>query len=853
MGARSPSSSVMRGAGADGERASGAAPELEVVAAHLARRARPVTAHGALPSPVARSPRGAPDVEARRALGLLIDSARRESADRGPLEEQRWRLWAARLARWSRDWDAAGRALDEMGEGAARCPDPSGGWLAAAAFEERLALALDRGERRRAFELLGERPEHDGPTGALLRWAAGDDEAAHRIGDADPGDWAARALRCDPDAPLLVELDLDRATARNELDRASVGARAVVLVALEEPGGRVVSADVAPGLADGLEPWSVRARDAHLDAAGPQRRGRPGQQAVVLARGAARPRDEAAIEASCLGGAASAARAILCVPLAGTRGLGGWLWAEFDHRLLPATQQIASLAVAAEAALARRRGGDVQAWGSPIGSALGKLARRRWALLTPGGLQRGAPASSGGAGALGGLRAREAWPASRALREGRPVRYGPVLRSRAHRLPSDRGADTLFEGSSSGAALPLRVGAVPVAAVVVESTRREDARPENVERWERGLDRTAHAVFAAALDERLRGRGGFGLDVAAPDGRAFVEWLARAGAGSGAQVFEIAGPAGAGRMAAAAALHEARAWFGACGPLTLVAPDPRELGPGCAIGRAMRPGATVVVPRVRRAPGGRARDRGAMEEGSGEEERRARPDHAAGRERGEERPRRNGRSLGSAGAGRTSPLDPLDGAGRHARDRGESRGPASSRSGHRRALATAVGPRRPRPRRPRAFRRGRGSDHRVGARRVCERTRARMARADPAARGDCPGPRGCRLDGAHLERSSERGRRRAAHGVGSVDLRRSRASGRAPGHRGGEARALVNLFARAGAGGKGRRAQRGVRRAGPSRWFFPGRKMAIVSEAPPGTATKPTSISLSTYIAQYFP
>ena len=443
-----------------------------------------------------------------------------------------------------------------MEEGAARCPAPSGGWLAAAAFEERLALALDRGERRRAFELIGECPEHDGPTGALLRWAAGDDEAAHRIGDADPGDWAGRALRGDPDAPLLVELDLDRATARHELGRASVGARAVVLVALEEPGGRVVSADVAPGLADALESWSVRTRDAHLDAAGPQRRGRPGQQAAVLARGDARPRDEAAIEASCLGGAASAARAILCVPLAGTRGLGGWLWVEFDHRLLPATQQIASLAVAAEAALARRRGGDVQAWGSPIGSALGKLARRRWALLTPGGLQRGAPASSGGAGALGGLRAREAWPASRALREGRPVRYGPVLRSRAHRLPSDRGADTLFERSSSGAALPLRVGAVPVAAVVVESTRREDARPENVERWERGLDRTAHAVFAAALDERLRGRGGFGLDVAAPDGRAFVEWLALAGAGSGAQVFEIAGPAGAGRMAAAVALHE---------------------------------------------------------------------------------------------------------------------------------------------------------------------------------------------------------------------------------------------------------------------------------------------------------
>ncbi len=595
MGARSPSSAVMRGVEPEPARALDGASGLEEVALHLARRARPRTAHGALPSPAHVSPRAVPDEKAQRALGLLIASARRGAEDTGPLAEQRWHLWTARLARWSGAWSAARRALDELEAGAARRTDPPGVWLAAAAFEERLALALDRGDRRSARELLAERPEHDGPTGALLRWAAGDDEAAHRIGDADPGDWAGRALRGEPKAPLLVELDLDGAAAAEGLERARVGARAVVLAALEERGGRIISADVAPGLAEALQPWSARARDAHLDVSGPLRRARPGAQAAVLVRGAMRPRDGIAIEASCLGGAASAARAILCVPLPGAGGIGGWLWVEFDHRLLPPPCQIASLAVAAEAALARQRGRDARAWGSSIESALGKLARRRWALLTPSGAPRGAPASSGGAGALGGLRDREAWPASRALREGTPVRYGPVLRSRAHRQPSDRGADTLFERSSSGAAIPLRVGAVPVAAVVVESTRRGDARPENVERWERGLGRAAHEVFAAALDEQLRRRGGFGVDVEAPDGRAFVEWLARAGVASGAQVFEIAGPPGAGRMTAAAALHEARVWFGARGPLTLVAPHPCMSALGRAIGRATRPGATVVV------------------------------------------------------------------------------------------------------------------------------------------------------------------------------------------------------------------------------------------------------------------
>ena len=49
-------------------------------------------------------------------------------------------------------------------------------------------------------------------------------------------------------------------------------------------------------------------------------------------------------------------------------------------------------------------------------------------------------------------------------------------------------------------------------------------------------------------------------------------------------------------MAAAAALHEARIWFGARGPLALVAPERCASALERAIGRAARPGATVVVP-----------------------------------------------------------------------------------------------------------------------------------------------------------------------------------------------------------------------------------------------------------------
>ena len=44
-----------------------------------------------------------------------------------------------------------------------------------------------------------------------------------------------------------------------------------------------------------------------------------------------------------------------------------------------------------------------------------------------------------------------------------------------------------------------------------------------------------------------------------------------------------------------------------------------------------------------------------------------------------------------------------------------------------------------------------------------------------------------------------------------------------------------------------------MRCAGPSQEFFPAGKMAIVSEAPPGTETKPMSDSLTAYNGKWIP
>ena len=318
--------------------------------------------------------------------------------------------------------------------------------------------------------------------------------------------------------------------------------------------------------------------------------------------------------------------------------------------------------------------------------------------------------------------------------QGISVRYGPVERSRAHPAHGPRHGHPL-RAFLLRRGLQLRVGAVPVAAVVVESTRREDARPENVERWERGLDRAAHEVFAAALDDRLRGRGGFGLDVDAPDGRAFVEWLARAGKRAVRRCSRSLGHPGATGMPprSGGAPRGAR-WFGARGPLALVAPGGarRRLR---ACHRSGRGPARPWSSRSRRGAG-RSSARSSNDRRSGEAGRRARPDHAAGCRRGGAADERARARQSLPGLERRRHWIPSIARAVTGAIEGPSRHDAPSRGGRRCALASATGPRRPRPRRSPAFRRvnGPGSPRR-SSRRPRESSPANGA-SGPAARGD---------------------------------------------------------------------------------------------------------------------
>lgn len=590
----------------------GLARQLEDVALHLAERARPLDAFGSHRGCSGRGwrttdARGAepcaPDAESARALRRLVDAAARSAA--GAAEALAWRLWSSRCERWAGDRGAAELSLDglELDLRAADLADAQRRSLRAELLEERLALLLDRGGVSGARELVEERPDHVGPLAALMAWGFGDDAVASAsIGDADPGRWAERVRAASPGLPVPVPCVGGAPSAPPDLARATVGARAMVLFAREETGARAIWMETAPGLSAAAASWRSGRRAFSRGEGGLLGEVKPGGPGAALVRCAERPRDGRSIDAQCMGGAGSAARAVLCLPLGSARsaagGPDGWLWVEFDHRLLPSAGRVASLVFAGQAALARRsvaRPSAAPRSARFVEQAIGKLARRAWALVPPGDGPGRAAVRSGGAHAVGALRAAPSWPARRAARDRVAVRYGAPIRSRAWRGADDLGVDRLFEASRAGAALPLCLGDVSVGAIVVESTRRDDGRPPQVERWERGVERAAHGVFAAELEERLLGAGGFGVDAAAPDGRALLQWIARVASRSGAAVVEVAGPAGSGRRTVARALHAARAWFGFSGPITHLSARGETRALTRSLERASCAGGTVVL------------------------------------------------------------------------------------------------------------------------------------------------------------------------------------------------------------------------------------------------------------------
>ena len=336
------------------------------------------------------------------------------SADRGPEESALAADDAAQLARWSSGpLLTRGRGARRAGGGrrSALLDDPSGRRRLAAAQHVRGAArprARRAAARRGAFELLGERPEH-GPGARGLRWAAGGDEAAHRIGGADPGDWADRgeavsalhswrAGGASATAPAGTRARwrsarAPRSSSRSRLRRARHRRRAPGLAAAGPKRGASRRGD-----ARGVAPTTRATRAAGCSICGadlrrcarPARRRGPPSRRLSGRRGQRRRR--------AIAGGAPCGPPMNSAPLRAA-------WVEFDHRPPDASHRLmlAGRRRRPRPAAGGRRASSCR---EPVGSARRRAAQAPAdAPLTPRWrAARCAAPRSGGAAALGGLR-----------------------------------------------------------------------------------------------------------------------------------------------------------------------------------------------------------------------------------------------------------------------------------------------------------------------------------------------------------------------------------------------------------------------------------------------------------------
>lgn len=128
-----------------------------------------------------------------------------------------------------------------------------------------------------------------------------------------------------------------------------------------------------------------------------------------------------------------------------------------------------------------------------------------------------------------------------------------------------------FHGGVQGASIPLLSGGMVIGALVVESSRRGDLSEDDISRWSAALNQSVGRLELALIhgrDSGQRGGGGFALDGAAPDAKA---WLARIRTLSRAHSdVLILGEPGSGRRTVARAIHHAGSFLSRPGPLVTV-------------------------------------------------------------------------------------------------------------------------------------------------------------------------------------------------------------------------------------------------------------------------------------------
>lgn len=638
---------------------------FEEVARHLAHDARPAASHAWVEAPsLARTEAWArlldalPRVERERiglrlpdaesgaldALDHLIASASMACADCGAAGAVRWGAWGARVSWWragSPGAAAGGEAADRFVRLAAEVaraeltPPERSAWIERLVVD-RLGLELDLGRWRAAAELARDAGcAHE--LALWARWGAGEGDVRPALEPAPESDTGqpARWIECAKGAESgeIFELDvLDGAGSAGpaRVSRVDLGARAVVLLESDGAALRAELSDLAPGLAADVSAWTRSCGEAPGGAAGLAGRAARTGRALAMVRSERAAGQARDFDRMTIGGGRAPARMVLCIPLgppAGPpAGAARVAWVECEHRLAPSPARLAVFRASCLAALASRPGARSEPaarltagpWARLLEGSTAKFARRRWAVVFPAA-QRGALAlvESGGDGPLGAARLGGAWGARQSMRTEQPLRYGPPVRSCAllDRSGLDEreaaGSVSMFEGAVAGAALPVSVGRVCFASVVVETAVRGDIGPGDVRRWGRGVRRAAPALWLQELERSEGGDFALGLDTSAPDGRGWIARLARAARAEGGRVL-ISGAEGSGRGTLARAVHAARLQQGRASELVLVegTDAAADLAPALARvsgGLSARSSPTLVVRGVEALPGDAAR------------------------------------------------------------------------------------------------------------------------------------------------------------------------------------------------------------------------------------------------------
>ena len=520
----------------------------------------------------------------------LVGVARRllRCGERSGVDSAALALWSARAERveqGARAGEARFRALLQSG-GASFV---EGGARHAEAATEVAACLLDRGAVRAARDWLAEHAPAAGRkprvaerrAARLASWCrllllehGGDDEAVLETGpvpaalrelrDERP-EWAARlagpAARC-----------RSRPAAGPEVrERGDVGAVVFAVFAFHAGSVAALLFDAAPGIRTEVGAWLDR-RDGSWSVSG-----EPEHRLVLTARTVRSLADDADSPPP-RGSLTAGGRALALVPILDDDGeVAGWIHAEWEHALVPGAERLLDIARAWRRAVLDARtqtSHDGPATRAALPSGVCPHHEGEYELRDRGPCARVVERLVTG---LGIKTTHRRWFAY-AFEDGRLVRVaeggeglpwtgpsGPGGEARALTRARATGGPVAFEESdarlsihakaASGLVVPLSVGGRLVGLFALESSRRRDFRPADVDRVARAAEEAGLAFRIAQF--RAWHRECFAsdvtFDVTCPHFESFALRLIAAARTRSPVV--LSGPAGAGKLVVARWLH----------------------------------------------------------------------------------------------------------------------------------------------------------------------------------------------------------------------------------------------------------------------------------------------------------